>query len=109
MCWDSRVILLERSRTIAEHRCDLAHAIAHIDLAHRGDTFNTKHEEAANRYAAKLMIGLEPLSEAMAWSDNYAEVAELLRVDERTLRMRLQCLHPAERAYLKQRLSNLGR
>ena len=55
MCWDTRVILLEESRGIAQKRSDLGHAIAHLDLEHRGDTFNMKHEEAASRYAARRL------------------------------------------------------
>lgn len=108
MCWDNRVILLETARTIAEKRSDLAHAIGHLDLEHRGDTFNRKHEEAACRYAAKLLIDLEPLGEALAWSRSPVEVADSLRVDVSTLTKRLERLHPAERGYLKRRLAHLG-
>lgn len=104
MCWEERVILLEVTRSIAERRSDLAHAIGHLDLEHRGDTYNMKHEEAASRYAAKMLIDLRVLGEAMAWSDSRAEVAELLRVDELTLAKRLEHLHAAERGYLQRRL-----
>jgi hypothetical protein len=105
MCWDERVILLEESRSIAECRSDLAHAIGHLDLQHRGDTYNRKHEEAARRYAAKMLIDLKPLGEAMAWSSSREEVAELLRVDVPTLSKRLEHLHAAERGYLQRRLA----
>lgn len=109
MCWDERVVLLERSRGMLERRCDLAHAIGHLELEHRGDTFNRKHEEAARRYAAKMLIDLKPLGEAMAWSDSRQEVAELLRVDVSTLDKRLQHLHMAERGYLQRRLVDVSR
>lgn len=105
MCWDEKVVLLELHRGIAERRCDLAHAIGHLDLEHRGDTFNTKHEEAARRYASKMLIDLVPLADAMAWSESRDEVAELLRVDVSTLNKRLEHLHPAERAFLQRRLA----
>lgn len=104
MSWDRGVILLEQSRTIAERRSDLAHAIGHLDLEHRGDTFNRKHEEAASRYAAKMLIDLDDLIEAMQWSDRYASVAESLRIDLPTLLKRLQHLHPAERAAIQRAL-----
>lgn len=105
MCWDERVVLLERSRDMHERRCDLAHAVGHLDLQHRGDTYNRKHEEAARRYAAKMLIDLKPLAEAMAWSNSCVEVAELLRVDVPTLTKRLEHLHMAERGYLQRRLA----
>lgn len=105
MSWDEKVILLELHRGMAERRCDLAHALGHLDLEHRGDTFNMKHEEAARRYAAKMLIDLEPLADAMAWSESREEVAELLRVDLPTLSKRLEHLHPGERGYLQRRLS----
>lgn len=101
MCWDERVILLEECRSIAERRSDLAHAIGHLDLEHRGDTYNRKHEEAASRYAAKMLIDIRTLGEAVRWSKSYDEVAELLRVDVLTLRKRVQYLHVTERRYLE--------
>lgn len=101
MCWDERVVLLEVDRTIAERRSDLAHAIGHLDLQHRGDTFNRKHEEAARRHAAKMLIDLHPLGEAIRWASCAEEAAEMLRVDEPTLRKRLEYLHVTERTYLE--------
>jgi len=107
MCWRRRVILIEHTRTVAERRSDLAHAIAHLDLDHRGDTFNRHHEDEANRYAANLLIDINALADAMAWSQDGDEVAEILRVDTETLRLRLRHLHPSERALLKRRLVHL--
>lgn len=106
MCWDAQVILLEGARTVPERRSDLAHAIGHLDLEHRGDTFNRKHEESASRYAAKLLIDLDVLAEAMLWSNDYREVAELLRVDIPTVKKRLEHLHPVERSYLNRALAD---
>lgn len=108
MCVKDRVILLERSRTKWERRCDLGHAIAHIELGHR-DRLNKAEERAAVRYAAKMLIDLKPLGEALAGSLGRVDedCAESLAVDVETLMARLECLHPAERAYLTRRLAYL--
>lgn len=107
MCWRRQVILIEHERTVAQRRSDLAHAIAHLDLEHRGDTFNRHHEEAANRYAANLLIDVRALADAISWSQDGNEVADALRVDIETLRLRMKHLHPSERAYLRQWLNGV--
>lgn len=108
MCIKSKVILLERNRTIRERRCDLAHAIAHIDLGHT-NSFDRKTERAAVRYAAKLLIDLEPLADVLATTGGHVtyDAAHALGVDVETLTARLQHLHPGERGYLARRLSHL--
>lgn len=108
MCVKDKVILLERSRTTSERRCDLAHAIAHIELGH-GDRRNKGHEKAAVRLSAKMLIDLDPLGEALTACQGRVDedCADLLRVDVETLRARLECLHPAERGYLSRRLAHL--
>jgi Zn-dependent peptidase ImmA (M78 family) len=108
MCRKNKVILLERDRTMRERRCDLAHAIAHIDLDHTG-SFDRKAEAAAKRYAAKMLIDLEPLGDALAVTGGKVtyDGAHLLGVDVETMTARLQHLHAAERGYLRRRLARL--
>lgn len=108
MCRKNKVILLERDRTKWERRCDLAHAIAHIDLAHTG-SFDRKAEQAAVRYAAKMLIDLEPLGRALAIGGGRVtyDSATALGVDVETMTARLTHLHPAERAYLRRQLAHL--
>lgn len=108
MCIRDKVILLERDRTKWERRCDLGHALAHIELGHT-DRQNKNDERAAVRHAAKMLIDLVPLGEALAQSLGKAtdEAAELLGVDVETLTVRLQVLHPTETAYLRRRLAHL--
>lgn len=107
MCWRRKVILLERDRTVAQRRSDLSHAIAHIDLGHRR-AFDPGTETAADRLAAKRLILRVPLADALVWTQGAAteETAEILRVDIPILRARLSHLHPAERAYLRRRLTS---
>ncbi|MCW2542820.1 MAG: putative Zn peptidase [Frankiales bacterium] len=108
MCIRSKVILLERNRTKWERRCDLAHAIAHIDLGHRGD-FDRKAERAAVRHAAKMLIDLEPLGDVLASTGGRVtfDGAHALGVDVETMTARLQHLHASERAYLVRRTAHL--
>lgn len=54
--------------------------------------------------AARRLIGLRQLGEALAWSSDLDEVAEELWVDVATVEARLAHLHPSERHYLRRRL-----
>lgn len=107
MCWKRRVILLERDRTRAELRSDLAHALAHIDLRHR--RLDDKAEVAATRYAAKRLIARERVAAALAETGGEVtvETAEILDVDMETLFARLSYLHPAEKAYIREHLASV--
>ena len=49
---------------------------------------------------ARALIELGALGEALSWSLDRHEVAEVLWVDVDTLMTRLQHLHPSERAML---------
>lgn len=107
MCVERKVILLESERSKWERRCDLAHAIAHIDLGHL--QFDDRAEAAAVRYAAKRLLSRDDVAAALAETlgDVTPETAEILGVDMPTLRARLTCLHPAERAAINLKLSAL--
>jgi Zn-dependent peptidase ImmA (M78 family) len=104
MCVRRKVILLEANRTKVERRCDLAHALAHIDLGHQ--EFTDHNEEAAVRYAAKKLLHRDEVVQALRLTEGQMthETAELLAVDMPTLRARLTHLHPVERIYIRERL-----
>lgn len=107
MCMERKVILLEAERTKWERRCDLAHAIAHIDLGH--GSFDDKSEAAAIRHAAKRLLRYGVVADALVQTHGEVtpETAEILGVDPETLHARLSHLHPAERAFIRRRLSGL--
>lgn len=109
LCRKNKVILLEQNRTKWERRCDLAHAIAHIDLDHT-DSFDRKSELAAVRYSAKMLIDLEPLGDVLAAHGGRItfDGAHTLGVDVPTMTARLQHLHPGERGYLARRFAYLN-
>lgn len=113
LCWRRHVILLDSCRSQAERRSDLAHAIAHVDLGHRSTShqfFATKDEAAAaTRLAVKRMLGIRNVGEVLALFDQNRDLAaEEMSVDRTTLDVRLEHLHPSERAYLKRRLAADG-
>lgn len=106
LCRRRRVILLDDERDSAKRRCRLAHAIAHLDLRHGSvkGVLDARQELAADRLAAKRLLDIRMTGEALAWAESVQEAALELDVERHILELRLQCLHPSERAYLRKRL-----
>lgn len=98
------VIVLAPDLTQAERRCTLTHELIHIESGHTGGC--TPWDEAATaQQAARRLIPVEALAEALVWSTNRAVLAEELWVDQATLANRLEHLHPSEVHYIRQRLA----
>lgn len=107
--WERLTITLDRRLTQAERRSTICHEALH---AHRGPipddpVIVAREELAIERLAARKLIGLEALGEALAWSRFAPVVADVLWVDEQLLDARLDHLHPSERAYLHRRLDGV--
>lgn len=100
--WHDQTITLDPDQDQAQRRSTLAHELEHIvrGYAQCGD----REECLVELRAARKLIGIHELGEALAWAHNLAEAAEELWVDEQMLRTRLGHLHPAERHYLRRRL-----
>lgn len=96
-------VWLDDQQLQVERRCTLAHELAHIDLGHTSGC-SDRDEIQASRLAARRLIRLDQLADALVWSQHLDVVAEALWVDVPTLRARLDHLHPAERHYLRQRI-----
>ncbi|VXB34292.1 ImmA/IrrE family metallo-endopeptidase [Nocardioides sp. AX2bis] len=93
----ARTITLAAGMGQAERRCTLAHELEHVAGHQR--------EDVCDRNAARsLLPDLHRIGEALAWAHHITEAADELFVDVPTLRVRLECLHPAERHYLRRRL-----
>lgn len=95
---------MDRRLLQAERRSALAHELEHV---HRGPFprhAKAKEEAAVNAAAARKLVDLHALGEALAWARHESEAAEELWIDVPTLRARLAHLQPAERAYLAGRL-----
>ena len=93
--------MLQRQR-----RSAIAHEVVHVE---RGpvpddDRLAAREEAAVSSEAARRLISVHALGEALAWARSEHELAEELHVDIQTVRVRLSRLHPSERHYLRRRL-----
>lgn len=106
--WPTMTITIDPRCPAASQRCTLEHERIHIERGPAPDdeVLTAREELAVEKAVARRLIDVRELGEALAESDNLGHVAELLRVDPDTLTVRLKHLHPAERAYLKQRLED---
>lgn len=98
-------ITLTTGMTQAERRCTIAHEIEHLLRGPVPGWLRSREEREVDQAVARRLIDLKPLGEALAWAHNLPEAADELWVDEATLQARMEHLHPAERAYLRRRLS----
>lgn len=101
-------VSLRTDLTQAERRSTVCHEVVHLERGPGLLGFEDREESAVEREAAKRLIGIRELGEALAWAGSFAEAADELWVDVGTLRARLSYLHPAERAYLARRLRGEG-
>lgn len=100
----TRVITLAPHLDPRERTCTLAHELVHLE---RGPVLvrNTPREErAVAAIAARRLVPLPRLAQALRWTDDPRALAEELDVDPRTVRARLANLTDAERAELGQLL-----
>ena len=105
---DHDVILLADHLSQAQRRVTLTHELVHRRRGHTECAtpyHEGKQERRCEQETARLLIPLDRLADALAWSVDRHEVAEELWVDVETLDTRLKHLHPAERGYLRRRLS----
>ena len=102
--WPTRTITLSPALLQAERRCALTHELEHIRRGPFPKWATGREEEAVNAAAARRLIDVRALGEALAWSSDPYEVADELWVDVPTLQARLRHLHPSERHYLTRRL-----
>lgn len=104
--WPTRTITIHPGLLQAERRSVIAHELEHI---HRGPFpgwARDREEEAVNAAAARKLIDIRALGDAMAWSLDPHEVAHELWVDVPTLEASLRHLHPSERHYLRRRIAH---
>lgn len=98
------LIWLHPHQSQAQRRCTLAHELAHIELGHvEGCT--AREESQTARLAARRLIPIEALADALVWTHHLDDVAEALWVDRDTLDVRLDRLHPSEHHYIRARLA----
>lgn len=103
-----RLIVLDDSLTQAAVRGVLTHEACHAVRGSFPRWMRAREEAHVSAMAARLLIPIRALGEAMAWSPHIDEVAEELHVDSATVVARLRHLHAAERHYLQRRLEHLN-
>lgn len=105
--WASRTIIMSPALLQAERRSALAHELEHMERGPFPRHLTAREEEACSAGAARKLISVRDLGEALAWSRDPAEVAEELWVDIHTVEARMRHLHPSEVHYLRRRLAHL--
>lgn len=93
------VIRMHPHQSQVQRRCTLAHELAHVELGHVGGCSPTE-ERIAQHHAARWLIDLGDLLDALRWAEDLREVADCLWVDEPTLMTRLDGLTAGERAQI---------
>lgn len=99
-----RAIVMDKRLTQVERRSALVHELGHAirgDVPCGSDRLDVRQEELVDQWAARKLIELPALAEALRWSDRPDEVAEELWVTVDLLEARLRHLHPSEAAYLR--------
>lgn len=94
------IIRLHPHQSQVQRRCTLAHELAHIELEHV-DGASLLEEHAARMLAARWLIPLPRLLDALAWTEELEELADECWVDLPTLMDRLDGLTEEERAEIK--------
>lgn len=104
-----QTISLRKDLNQAERRCTVLHECLHIERGPVTLWLVEREELRVKRETARLLLSdVRALGEALAWAHDIEEAAFELWVDVGVLRDRLASLHPAERAYLKNRLADQG-
>lgn len=105
MCPVRKVILLEDEHSRVSRRCSLAHAVAHIDLGHQatgGGVLGVRQEAAADVLAARRLVAVAAIAQAVLYVESFAELAHEVEVDEHMLGVRIQHMHPSELGYVRE-------
>lgn len=100
----ARSVVLDTRLTQVERRCTIAHETEHILRGPAHPRHRARDERAVDDAAARKLIPLEALAEALVWSYDDHELAEELWVDLATVRARLKGLTDEETALLNERV-----
>jgi hypothetical protein len=103
-CEQTRTITLHPDQSQRERRSTLAHELRHADAGHRGPCCGLV-EWRVSEQAARDLIGLEALADALVWTQDEWEVADELWVDVETARIRIATLTKTEKTYIESRIA----
>jgi hypothetical protein len=99
-----RAVVVRRGLLLVEERAVLWHELVHARRRDRscGDPyFDDDQERSVDREAARWSMPSRVLLWAARGAHSHGEVADALKTTERMLHIRLDTLHPAERAALR--------
>lgn len=105
--WSDQTIEMDPSLLQAERRSVLAHELEHVARGPFPRWATGREEAIVSEMAARKLIGIDDLADALAWSLDPHEVAHDLWVDIPLLRSRVQHLTDIERRHLRERLAHL--
>ena len=100
----TRTITLARRLDPTTQRCTLAHELVHLERGPVVMCHAPREERTVAAIAARRLVPIEALAEALRWSPDERTLAEELCVDVRTVRVRLQSLSDSERSFLRDRV-----
>lgn len=103
-CAFTQTITLHPDQSQAERRSTLTHELRHVAAGHVG-ACSPLVEEQMDDQAARELISLDDLADALLWSQDEWEVADALWVDVATARDRIDRLTEAEKTYIEGRIT----
>jgi Zn-dependent peptidase ImmA (M78 family) len=105
-----RLIRLNSRLRRHQARSVLCHELRHAEVGDHltaCERVNLRQEQRADREAARLLVDVRDLGEAIAeHGEHHGALAHALRVSVHVVRTRLAHLHPSELHYLRRRLAD---
>lgn len=102
--WDDKTVTLDPDQDQAQRRSTLAHELVHIERGPFHESCLDREERTVDDTAARRLITLDQLAQAMVWAYDVAELARELWVDTEIARVRLANLTEEEGRELERRL-----
>lgn len=100
---DGRIIWLDDRMTQAQRRCVVAHETVHCE---RGVPADAKEERRVDQIAARRLVALDELVDALLWTRHTAELVDELWVDAAAFVALIQSLSPAEKVWIDRQLTD---
>ena len=109
---EHRTVVFDKRLTQAGRRSTVAHEVVHAEMGDvcckadgpDGPRIARRREQTADQIAARRLITLDALADALLWSQDEYEVADELWVDVETIRARLASLTETEKDYIDRRV-----
>lgn len=100
-----KVWICKRLRQV-HRRCTLTHELIHLERGPVPPHLQADEERIVDELAARRLIELPDLIEALRWTQDPTELAEGLWVDRSTLKTRMNTLDPVEVANIEHALED---